>query len=198
MCSSDLFVDPDDSTKTISVGKERYQGTETLIAAIAAEIALLLEKIPLLEKRQECWDNLVFVGLTFKIPGFKKALLVKLAADYLIRAPDHEENGANGSSGVVLAISKYQQANDEPEGDSVDFTSLQVPTSVKMVKLPDYFPEWKKPKEKGCSWEDVYFLGGEIYAKQIFGGNLNTNGEMFLDNAVYEEKGPSGIWDVMI
>lgn len=193
-----FFIDPTTQEK-VYIGKERFQGTEKLIALIADAIYRSLSKIPNLEKRQECFDNLIFVGSTFKIPGFKKALLIHLATEYLVRAPVEHNTKNGGVSNVNSAILAYQQTGDVA-GDSEESTyaSLQVPTSIKTVKLPEYFPEWKKPKEKGGSWEDVYFLGGEIYAKQIFGGNSNQNGEMFIDHDIYEEKGPQGIWDVSI
>lgn len=192
------FIDPSNNEK-IWIGKERFQGTENLISIVAEAIYKSIFQIPNLEKRQECFDNLIFVGSTFKIPGFKRALLMKLITEYLVHAPS-DSNSKNGgsNSGINSAILAYQQTGDSADADDTSYTSLQVPTSIKTVKLPEYFPEWKKPKEKGGSWEDVYFLGGEIYAKQIFGGNSNQNGEMFIDTENYEEKGPLGIWDVTI
>ncbi|KAL7666171.1 Actin-like protein ARP9 [[Candida] zeylanoides] len=194
-----FFVDHDTNEK-VWVGKERFQGTERLIGAVANAIHRAISKIPSPERRQECYDNLIFVGSTFKIPGFKRALLIRLITEYLVHAPSDANSTQNGvdANGVNAAILAYQQTGDTEDVEEAGFVSSQVPTSIKMVKMPDYFPEWKKPKEKGGSWEDVYFLGGEIYAKQIFGGNSNQNGEMFIDAEVYEEKGPQGIWDVTI
>lgn len=198
-----FFVDPETNEK-VWVGKERFQGAENLISLVANAIYKSISQIPNLEKRQECFDNLIFVGSTFKIPGFKRALLIRLITEYLVRAPADTKNGGYNNeednlSRVNAAILAYQQTGDSSgDAEESNYISLQVPTLIKTVKLPDYFPEWKKPKEKGGSWEDVYFLGGEIYAKQIFGGNLNHNGEMFIDNDIYEEKGPLGIWDVTI
>lgn len=189
---SNYFLDPDTKEK-IYVGKERFQGCKRLINAIAHAIYTSLLKIPDLEKRQQCYDNLIFVGSTFKIPGLKHGLLMKLTADYLVRPPNDVSNKEK-SKNVNSAILAYQQAeevNDSNEG----FNVVQVPGSIKFAKHPEYFPEWKLPKESGGSWEDVYFLGAEIYAKQIFGGNSNHGGEMFVDTEVYKYKGPQAIWD---
>lgn len=192
-----FFLDPDTKEK-IFVGKERFQGTSNFIAKIAEAIHESLLAIPDLEKRQECYDNLIFVGSTFKIPGLKQALLIKLSTEYLVRTPG--ESAENDETSIVnSAIAAYQQAEElkDSNGES-NFILSQVPTSIKAARHPDYFPEWKQPKEKGGSWEDVYFLGAEIYAKQIFGGNSNQGGELFVDSDVYEEMGPQGIWNVTI
>lgn len=178
----------------ITVGKERFQGCGKLVAAVAEGIYETLQLVPDLEKRQECYDNLVFVGSTCHIAGFKQAVVIKLCEDYLTR-PAGEKKKANG---VNSAIAVYQQTDDQVETSTKDLGPRQVPASIKMVKHPDYFPEWKQPKEKGGSWVDVYFLGGEIYAKQIFGANSNHGGDSFIDTDVYEEKGPQAIWDVSL
>lgn len=45
----------------------------------------------------------------------------------------------------------------------------------------------------------IVFLGGEIYAKQIFsGGSHHHNKELFIGSEMYEERGPQSIWDVSI
>ncbi|RLV83234.1 Actin-like protein ARP9 [Meyerozyma sp. JA9] len=189
---SNFFLDPDTKEK-IYVGKERFQGCKNFINTIAHAIYTSLLSIPDLEKRQQCYDNLIFVGSTFKIPGLKHALLMKLTADYLVR-PANDVSNKEKSKNVNSAILAYQQAeevNDSNEG----FNVVQVPGSIKLAKHPEYFPEWKLPKESGGSWEDVYFLGAEIYAKQIFGGNSNHGGEIFVDSEMYKYKGPQAIWD---
>ncbi|CCE79404.1 Piso0_001464 [Millerozyma farinosa CBS 7064] len=191
------FADPVSGEK-IEVKKERFQGTSVFVNAIAEAIFETLSLVPDLEKRQECYDNIILAGSTFKIPGLKQAVLSKLHAEYLVRPPS--ENGKDENpTAVHSAIATYQQADDvEDTNGEGGFVLSQVPSSIKLVKYPEYFPEWKKPKETGGSWEDVYFLGAEIYAKQIFSGNSNHGGELFVDNDVYEEKGPQGLWDVVI
>lgn len=125
-------------------------------------------------------------------------MLIKLTTDYLVRSPG-ESTANDDTTAINSAIVAYQQAEElnESNGES-NFILSQVPTAIRTAKHPDYFPEWKQPKEKGGSWEDVYFLGAEIYAKQIFGGNSNQGGELFLDADGYEERGPQGIWDATI
>lgn len=187
-----FFLDPTTNEK-IFIGKERFQGTSKLIEILSESIYNVLSKISDLSKRQECYSNLIFVGSTFKIPGFKQALLKKLHEDYLIIAPS--EGKPNDKKAVInSAIAAYQQADEVVETSEVKSSVNQVPTSIKLGKYPEYFPEWKKPKESGGSWEDVYFLGAQIYAKQTFGANSNSSGELFVDTENYEEKGPQAIW----
>ncbi|KAF6072637.1 hypothetical protein FOB64_000656 [Candida albicans] len=137
-----------------------------------------------------------------------EAILIKLNQDYLVKEPNAIDQSIN-DPGVNTAILKYQQSttiNDYNEGGSGDnnnsnsnSNSNQVPNSIKLVKYPDYFPEWKKPKEKGGSWHDVYFLGGQIYSKQIYSGSSHHHGkELFVGSDMYEERGPQSIWDASI
>ncbi|EGW31343.1 uncharacterized protein SPAPADRAFT_141297 [Spathaspora passalidarum NRRL Y-27907] len=181
----------------ISVGKERFQGANKLIDIISREIYASLNSIPDIDKRQDCYDNIILVGSTFSIPGLKEAVLIKLNQDYLVRDPDSHTTGAAYGDGVSSAIMKYQQTDEQVDGD-VGSAISQVPNSIKMAKYPDYFPEWKKPKEKGGSWQDVYFLGGEIYGKQIFSTSSSHGRELFVGSDLYEERGPQSIWDVSI
>jgi Actin and related proteins len=193
---TNFFIDSKTSEK-VSVGKERFQGSTTLVKLISDAVYNSLSNIPDSEKRQECYDNLIFIGSTFKIPGLKEAILLKLSQDYLVKEPTNGRSKASDSNGVNSAILAYQQAEEmtDTEGSS---NLAQVPNSVKLAKYPEYFPEWKKPKERGGSWEDVSFLGGEIYAKQIFSNNSNHGRELFVDSDVYEESGPQSIWNATI
>lgn len=193
---TNYFIDSKTSQK-VPVGKERFQGSNKLVKTISDTIYNSLSNVPDSEKRQECFDNLIFIGSTFKTPGLKEAILLKLSEDYLVREPSAGRSKASDSNGVNSAILAYQQAEEMAETEA-NSNLPQVPSSVKLAKYPEYFPEWKKPKEKGGSWEDVSFLGGEIYAKQIFSNNSNHGRELFVDSDVYEESGPQSIWNAAI
>lgn len=201
------FIDSKTQEK-IWIGKERFSGTNNLVKLISSSIYSSLLSIPDIDKRQDCYDNIILVGSIFKIPGLKEAVLIKLNQDYLVKEPNAIDQSIN-DPGVNTAILKYQQSttiNDYNEGGSGDnnnsnsnSNSNQVPNSIKLVKYPDYFPEWKKPKEKGGSWHDVYFLGGQIYSKQIYSGSSHHHGkELFVGSDMYEERGPQSIWDASI
>lgn len=193
---TNLFLDPV-SGKSISVGKERFQGTLKLINVLTEEIYNCIERVPDLEKRQECYDNIIFTGHTVDIVGFKQAILIRLNEDYLAK-PQVTKKKSRSEAGVNSAIAAYQLTEEAQEGPSEHNKLLQVPSLIKMAKIPDYFPEWKVPKETGGSWADVYILGAQIYAKQIYATNTNHGGDSFLDTEIYEESGPLAIWDVCL
>lgn len=191
------FVDPESGLRIV-VGKERFQGSAGLVLAISDGLFQSLEKVPDLDKRQQCYDNIVIVGGTSVIPGLKKSIVMKLYADHLAAAPQLKKKGKNDSNGVSSAISAYQLTEDAVENTGDNAGALQVPSSVRLAKHPEYFPEWKLPKSTQGSWHDVYFLGAQIYAKQVFASNSNHGRDSFLDTEIYEERGPEAIWNVRL
>jgi actin-related protein 9 len=68
----------------------------------------------------------------------------------------------------------------------------QSPTSIKTVKAPEYFPEWKNPSVAGM--EEATFLGAQVAAKVVFIVDQG-NSKGFLSRSEYNELGPSGIHD---
>ncbi|OBT69168.1 hypothetical protein VE03_01970 [Pseudogymnoascus sp. 23342-1-I1] len=66
----------------------------------------------------------------------------------------------------------------------------QTPTSIKIAKVPEYFPEFKNE-----GFEECVFLGAQVAAKVIFVQDQGvSNG--FMSRVQYNENGPSGIHDV--
>lgn len=66
----------------------------------------------------------------------------------------------------------------------------QTPTSIKTVKPPEYFPEWKDPNFIGM--EEASFLGAQVAAKVIFIVDQGLS-KGFLTRVEYNEVGPAGI-----
>jgi actin-related protein 9 len=68
----------------------------------------------------------------------------------------------------------------------------QTPTSIKTVKPPEYFPEWKDPSVSGM--EEADFLGAQVAAKVLFvvDGGISKG---FLTRGEYNDMGPAGIHD---
>lgn len=66
----------------------------------------------------------------------------------------------------------------------------QSPTSIKTVKAPEYFPEWKNPAVAGM--EEACFLGAQVAAKVVFIVDQG-NSKGFLSRVEYNELGPAGI-----
>jgi actin-related protein 9 len=66
----------------------------------------------------------------------------------------------------------------------------QTPTNIKVVKPPEYFPEWKDSTAAGM--EEAGFLGAQVAAKVVFVVDQGIS-KGFLTRADYNEMGPGGI-----
>lgn len=195
----------DEAGNEIEVGKERFHGVSELIKLISFNVKISMDQISALDKKQECFDNLIVVGPTSKIKGFKEALLVQLLQDHLIviRSSHESTQSAaelafrNETGPASISATGANNINNQLLGSNNEIYNIsQVPKSIKYLKFPDYFPVWKKL----ANLEDVTFLGAEILTKQIFGtGHGNNYGEtLYLAKDSYLANGPVAIWDVAI
>ncbi|EOD48633.1 putative chromatin remodeling complex subunit protein [Neofusicoccum parvum] len=66
----------------------------------------------------------------------------------------------------------------------------QSPTSIKLVKAPEYFPEWKE-----VGMDEAMFLGAQVAAKVLFIVDQGL-GQGYMTRTDYNDQGPSGIRDV--
>lgn len=78
---------------------------------------------------------------------------------------------------------------EQPHHQNYRGTS-QSPTSMKTVKAPEYFPEWKDPSV--ASMEEASFLGAQVAAKVVFIVDQGIS-KGFLTRSEYNELGPEGI-----
>lgn len=164
----------DQNGQEISIGKERFKGSNELIEEISKKVYNSLSSITDLSKRQEAWNNLILIGSTSLIKGFQDEIFKRLFENYLIG----KEN---------LKILKKQTYQSTITEKIIEFQ--QVPNSIKFSKIPDYFPEWKKNRNH----INLHFLGCQIVSKQLFD---HSNQESFyLTRSDYNEKGPTGIWE---
>ncbi|CAI6339956.1 unnamed protein product [Periconia digitata] len=65
----------------------------------------------------------------------------------------------------------------------------QTPTSIKLVKPPEYFPEWKE-----VGFDESAFLGAQVAAKVIFVVDQGQN-KGYMTRPDYNEQGPQAIHD---
>lgn len=63
----------------------------------------------------------------------------------------------------------------------------QTPTSIKLAKMPEYFPEWKD-----VGFDEAAFLGAQVAAKVIFVVDQGLS-KGFMTRVEYNELGPQGI-----
>lgn len=181
----------EDSTgQEISVGKERFQGTSELIKRIVIAVGEVARRIDQVNRRQDLFDNLIYIGRGSSVKGLKEAITNELQQRYLIsrqitysELPSTLNTGQNTPNGGTPMGFTHQQSSQLHQGHG------QVPVSVRMVKMPEYFPEWK-----GHGWETVFFLGAQIAAKQIFNGGVESS---FVSRNEYNEVGPTSIWDII-
>jgi actin-related protein 9 len=67
----------------------------------------------------------------------------------------------------------------------------QTPTSIKFVKFPEYFPEWKE-----VGYDEAAFLGAQVAAKVLYVTDSANNG--YMSRTTYNDQGPSGIHEVAL
>lgn len=61
----------------------------------------------------------------------------------------------------------------------------QTPTSIKIAKMPEYFPEWKDH-----GFDEVAFLGAQVAAKVVFVVDQGAS-QMFMSRTQYNDDGTS-------
>ncbi|EGP90710.1 unnamed protein product [Zymoseptoria tritici ST99CH_3D1] len=68
----------------------------------------------------------------------------------------------------------------------------QTPTSIKVAKIPEYFPEWKE-----AGYDEATFLGAQVAGKLLF---IQDGGASkgYMTRTDYNEQGPQGIHDVRL
>ncbi|KAL1311218.1 hypothetical protein AAFC00_001409 [Neodothiora populina] len=72
---------------------------------------------------------------------------------------------------------------------SMHSSHAQTPTSMKLAKIPEYFPEWKD-----AGYEEAVFLGAQVAAKVLFITDQGLS-KGYMTRTDYNEQGPQGIHD---
>lgn len=67
----------------------------------------------------------------------------------------------------------------------------QTPTSIRFVKFPEYFPEWKE-----VGYDEAAFLGAQVAAKVLYVTDSANNG--YMSRTTYNDQGPTGIHEVAL
>lgn len=86
---------------------------------------------------------------------------------------------------------QHHQASSLPSihSHNVHSSHGQTPTSIKMAKPPDYFPEWKE-----AGYDEAAFLGAQVAAKVLFVVDQGIS-KGYMTRPDYNEQGPTGIHD---
>ena len=103
----------------------------------------------------------------------------------LLAATTASNPAFHGHASVTQAITANQTHNSGQH--QIHSSHGQTPTSIKITKPTDYFPEWKD-----VGYEDAVFLGAQLAAKVVFVVDQGiTKG--FMNRSEYNEMGPQGI-----
>lgn len=111
--------------------------------------------------------------------------------------PGQQPPHHSGVNPLLLAATTAQNPQLHPSASQHQQHSLhsshgQTPTSIKLAKIPDYFPEWKE-----VGYEEASFLGAQVAAKVLFVNDAGaSNG--YMTRTGYNEQGPSGIHECML
>jgi len=94
-----------------------------------------------------------------------------------------------GGPNPLLMAATLNNASDGMSFPSTIHLATQTPSSIRMAKLPEYFPEWK---EVGS--EEAVFLGAQVAAKMVFvvDGSVGQ-GRGWMSRGDYNEQGPGGV-----
>ncbi|QLL34236.1 hypothetical protein HG536_0G00930 [Torulaspora globosa] len=171
----------------ITVGKSRFQGCDRLIKMISNRVGKALDQIDDLVKLRGVWENIIVIGGTSAIQGFKEALLAQLIDDFLKVEPEEERQKREKEAMGALSSKRKNKFMGTGFISNVEY--VQAPSVIKLAKNPEYFPEWKKN-----GYSKIAFLGAQIVSKQIFTHSKDT---FYMTKDKYDTKGPAALWEVM-
>ncbi|GCE97415.1 Actin-like protein arp9 [Zygosaccharomyces mellis] len=176
----------DDEGNTVTVGKQRFQGCDELISKISDRVGKVLDQIDDVVKLRAIWENIIIVGGTSSIQGFKDVLLGRLMKDHLVVEPEEEKS--KREQDAMESLTAKQKNKFMGSGSISNMEYVQAATVIKAARYPEYFPEWKK-----YGYAKIPFLGAQVISKQIFAHSKDT---FYLSREVYDLMGPSSLWDV--
>ncbi|OKL62103.1 hypothetical protein UA08_02142 [Talaromyces atroroseus] len=226
-------------------GKEREErGSNGVLEDLAAQIHHTILAVPDATKRSELWDNLIIIGNGSRVRGMFTSEIPSNISTPMATGTTTPANPGSQTPGPLLHPAAHgvnpllvaaTHANAPPmppitpgmhENPALYMSSMhyrstghsQTPTSVKTVKPPDYFPEWKDQGGGGNSsnapgttgaggtnttsnpsgaprpgMEEGVFLGAQIAAKMVFINDTQGQYKGYLPRAEYNENGPSAI-----
>ncbi|KAF2167178.1 hypothetical protein M409DRAFT_22607 [Zasmidium cellare ATCC 36951] len=107
----------------------------------------------------------------------------------------HHSSGVNPLLHAALTAQNPQlhpsaPGMSQPHQQNMHSSHSQTPTSIKVAKIPDYFPEWKE-----VGYDEASFLGAQVAGKLLFivDGGASKG---YMTRTDYNEQGPSGIHDL--
>ncbi|EMC93015.1 hypothetical protein BAUCODRAFT_115113 [Baudoinia panamericana UAMH 10762] len=106
--------------------------------------------------------------------------------------PGGVSSSASASASGLLAPQQHPH--------SMHSSHAQTPTSIKLAKIPEYFPEWKE-----VGYEEAQFLGAQVAGRVLFvvdpaasGGAGGGGSKGYMSRTDYNEQGPGGVHEVCL
>ncbi|KAK4553522.1 Actin-like protein arp9 (SWI/SNF complex component arp9) [Recurvomyces mirabilis] len=117
------------------------------------------------------------------------------------------QHHGQGVNPLLLAATTAQNPQLHPSSSSglgqlnqsaVHFSHAQTPTSIKLAKIPEYFPEWKE-----VGYDEATFLGAQVAARVLFiadsaAAASGGGSKGYMSRTDYNESGPMGIHEVYL
>jgi len=111
--------------------------------------------------------------------------------------PQLGPHGGSQVNPLLFAATTAQTQHLTPYGSNPSMLGIhnahsshgQTPTSIKFVKPPEYFPEWKD-----VGFDESVFLGAQVAAKVIFVVDQGQS-KGYMTRPDYNDQGPQGIHD---
>ncbi|KAK6532341.1 Actin-like protein arp9 (SWI/SNF complex component arp9) [Arthrobotrys megalospora] len=202
--------------REIEVGTERFKAAEGgILEAIADAAHRVVSSADNYNMRSECWNSVIIAGNGCRVKGFKDALLNTIVAKYQVspssgtiftselpsNIPTPSGTGTNtpqpsafnsqqpnalllqaaANNAALAAAGQHHLSIPQPN---------QGPSSIKIAKIPEYFPEWKD-----VGFEECMFLGAQLGAKIYFVTDQGAS-KGFVTRADYNSQGPQAIHNI--
>jgi actin-related protein 9 len=113
--------------------------------------------------------------------------------------PQLQPHSSTGVNPLLLAATTAQTPHLHPQtampsihSPNAHSSHGQTPTSIKLAKAPEYFPEWKD-----IGYDEAMFLGAQVAAKVLFVADQGLS-KAYMVRSDYNEQGPTGIHDYCI
>lgn len=204
-----IVLHEDETWRELTVGTERFRAAECgILIRIADALYDAISGVEEVSKRAELWESIIIVGNGSKLRGFKDALYQTICAKYLIPPSSgtifsselptptatgastpipQGQGGLSGPNPLLVAATHHHHQQMYGERHS---SHGQTPLSIKVAKMPDYFPEWKE-----AGFDEASFLGAQVAAKVVFVVDQGAN-RGFMSRVEYNEVGPEGVADI--
>ncbi|EMR10643.1 hypothetical protein PNEG_01343 [Pneumocystis murina B123] len=188
-----------DNNQIILVGKERFRMCDFFFNDVKDGRLDILNAVyiatnnPSIEsnRRAELWENIAIVGEGSRIAGFKERIFSDLTQKYVSVIENSSQKHHN------LPISTYTTSNTSSNLNSSYLVyhnpPIIFPSTIRLAKIPDFFPEWKSDRNSNAVLEEACFLGGEIVAKLSFNDPSSKN---YMGRGEYNENGPPYINEI--